>query len=130
MRKGPGSAYDKWNRSVVICKLPLLVKWSGHVGALHSNKTPSPHTKDLKQFRCLYTNSTRNPTQFICVTNDHEYVPPQWPKEKVQQDKQRSRKHTHKAKDRVTRTPIKTGGEHRGSGKVKMLGKYHRLKHI
>ena len=27
----------------------------------------------------------------------------QWPKEKVQKDKQRSTKHTHKAKDRITR---------------------------
>ena len=26
-----------------------------------------------------------------------------WPKEKVQKDKQRSKKHTHKTKDRVTR---------------------------
>ena len=38
----------------------------------------------------------------------------QWPKEKVQKDKQRSTKHTHKAKHRVTRTPQKTGC----SGKV------------
>jgi hypothetical protein len=30
---------------------------------------------------------------------------------KGQQDKQRSTKHTHKAKDRVTRTLLKTGGE-------------------
>jgi hypothetical protein len=30
----------------------------------------------------------------------------QWPKEKVQKDKQRSTKHTHK-----TRFPLKTGGE-------------------
>jgi hypothetical protein len=35
----------------------------------------------------------------------------QWPKEKVQKDKQRSTKHTHKTKDRVTRTPLKTGGK-------------------
>ena len=35
----------------------------------------------------------------------------QWPKEKVQRDKQRSTKHRHKTKDRVTRTPLKTGGE-------------------
>ena len=34
----------------------------------------------------------------------------QWPKEKVQTDKQRSTKHTHKTKDRATRTPLKTGG--------------------
>ena len=42
----------------------------------------------------------------------------QWPKEKVQRDKQRSIKHTFKTKDRVTRTPLKTGGEHRCSGRV------------
>jgi hypothetical protein len=29
----------------------------------------------------------------------------QWPKEKLQKDKQRSTKHTHKTKDRVTWTP-------------------------
>jgi hypothetical protein len=30
----------------------------------------------------------------------------QWPKEKVQKDKQRSTKHIYKTKDRVTRTPL------------------------
>ena len=39
-------------------------------------------------------------------------------KENVQIDKQRSTKHTHKTKDQVTRTPLKTGGEFRCSGKV------------
>ena len=33
----------------------------------------------------------------------------QWPKEKVQKDNQRSTKHTHIIKDRVTRNPLKTG---------------------
>ena len=33
----------------------------------------------------------------------------QWPKEKVQKDKQRTTKHTYKTKDRVPRTPLKTG---------------------
>jgi hypothetical protein len=42
----------------------------------------------------------------------------QWPKEKGQKDKQRSTKHTHKTKDRVTRTPLKTGGDLRCSGRV------------
>jgi hypothetical protein len=42
----------------------------------------------------------------------------QWSKEKVQKDKQRSTKHTYKTKDRVTRTPLKTGGELRCSGRV------------
>ena len=32
----------------------------------------------------------------------------QWTKEKGQKDKQRSTKHTHKTKDRVTRTPLKS----------------------
>jgi hypothetical protein len=32
-------------------------------------------------------------------------------KKKGQKDKQRSTKHTHKTKDRVTRTSLKTGGE-------------------
>ena len=41
----------------------------------------------------------------------------QWPKEKVQKDKQRSTKHTYKTKDRVTRTPLKTRGELRYAGK-------------
>ena len=39
-------------------------------------------------------------------------------KEKVQKDKQRSTKHTHQTKDRVTRTSLKTGGEIRCSGRV------------
>ena len=33
-------------------------------------------------------------------------------------DKQRSTKHTHKTKDRVTKTTLKTGGEFRYSGRV------------
>jgi hypothetical protein len=42
----------------------------------------------------------------------------QWPKEKGQKDKQWSTKHTHSTKDRVTRTPLKAGGELRCSGRV------------
>ena len=42
----------------------------------------------------------------------------QWSKEKVQKDKQRSTKHTHKTKDRVTRTPLKTGDELRCCGRI------------
>jgi hypothetical protein len=42
----------------------------------------------------------------------------QWPKEKAQKDKQGSTKHTHKIKDRVTRTPLKTGDERGCSGRV------------
>ena len=42
----------------------------------------------------------------------------QWPKEKVQKDKQWSTKHAYKTKERVTRTPLKTGDELRCSGRV------------
>jgi hypothetical protein len=42
----------------------------------------------------------------------------QWLSEQVQKDKQRSTKHTYKTKDRVTRTPLKPGGELRCSGRV------------
>ena len=46
--------------------------------------------------------------------NQNQYIEDEqtthWPKEKVQKDNQRStkHKHTHKTKDRVTRTPLKT----------------------
>ena len=39
-------------------------------------------------------------------------------RKKVLKDKQRSAKHTHKTKDRVTRAPLKSGGELRCSGRV------------
>ena len=39
-------------------------------------------------------------------------------KKKVQKDKQRSTKHTHKTEDRIARTPLKTGGELMCSGRV------------
>jgi len=50
------------------------------------------------------------------------FKPTQWPKEKVQKDKQRSTKHTHKTKDRVKLTPLKTEDELRYSGRVSDFG--------
>jgi hypothetical protein len=38
----------------------------------------------------------------------------QWPKEKLQKDKQRSTKRKYKNKDRITRTPLKPGGAQEG----------------
>ena len=54
----------------------------------------------------------------------------QWPKEKVQKDKQRSRKHTHKTKDRVTRTPLKSGGELWCSGMVSSYSSTSGTRHV
>ena len=42
----------------------------------------------------------------------------QWPQVKVQKDKQRSIKHTQKTKDRVTQTPLKTGGDLKSFGGI------------
>ena len=54
--------------------------------------------------------------------NQHPYIKEeqttQWLKKKVQKGKKRSTKHTHKTKDRVTRTLLKPMGEIRCSGRV------------
>ena len=56
------------------------------------------------------------------MSNQNPYIEeeqtPQLPKEKVQKNKQRSTKHTYKTEDRISRTPLKTGGEFRCSGRV------------
>ena len=59
---------------------------------------------------CRYQRGNQNP--YI------EEQTTQWPKEKVQKDKQQSTQHTHKTKERVTRTPLKTGSEFGCSGRV------------
>jgi len=51
---------------------------------------------------CRYQRGNQNP--YI-----EEGQTTQLPKEKVQNDKQRSTKHTHKTKDRVTSTLLKRG---------------------
>jgi hypothetical protein len=50
----------------------------------------------------------------------------QWPKEKVQKDKQRSTKHTYKTKDRETRTPLKTGGDGLGRNVQSLWRTFHK----
>ena len=45
----------------------------------------------------------------ICISNKNRQH--NGKKEKVQKDEQRSTKYTHKTKDRVKRTPLKTGGK-------------------
>jgi hypothetical protein len=62
--------------------------------------------------------SDENPTAdylvlYVCYQNPYieDEQTTQWPKEKVQKDKQRSTKHTYNTKVRVTQTPLKSGGE-------------------
>ena len=52
-------------------------------------------------------------------THIEEEQTTQWPKEKSTKEQKTVNKiHTYKAKARVTRTPLKTGGELRCSGRV------------
>ena len=58
-----------------------------------------------------YSRKSLKKSEGIQNTYNEEEQTTQWPKEKVQKDRQRSTKNTHKTKDRVTRTPQKTGDE-------------------
>jgi hypothetical protein len=59
----------------------------------------------LPTFFCGVRKARANQNPYI-----EEEQTTQWPKEKVQKDKQRSTKHTYKTEDRVTRTPQKNVG--------------------
>jgi hypothetical protein len=90
-----------------------------HVGILLYHFLNTAERKTI----CNYLNKMPKKTWFFGVRrvwryqrgNHNPYIEEeqttQWPKEKGQKDKQRSTKHTYKTKDRVTRTPLKTGGE-------------------
>jgi hypothetical protein len=56
--------------------------------------------------------------EYNCLALVLLYIEEEQTKEKVQEDKRRSTKQAHKTKNRVIRTPQKTGGEHRCSGRV------------
>jgi hypothetical protein len=59
----------------------------------------------------LYTRVETWKHLFLKGQSESVYRRTQWPKEKVHKIKQRSTKHIYKTKDRVARTPLKTGGE-------------------
>jgi hypothetical protein len=65
----------------------------------------------------------------ICSTCRQHFLvlTTQWPKEKVQRDKQQSTKHTYKIKDRVTRIPLKTRRELGCFGRVGSFCSTHRV---
>jgi hypothetical protein len=87
----------------------LLLKWSKIVWSKRSRYFLGTIQHTLRRV-WRYQRGNQNP--YI-----EEEQTTQWPKKKVQKDKQRSTKHTYKTKDRVTRTPVKTGGELRCSGR-------------
>jgi hypothetical protein len=71
-----------------------------------------PATPDKQFARRVWRYQRGNQNPYI------EEQTTQWPKEKVQKDKQRSTKHTYKTKDWVTRTPLKSVGELRCFGRA------------
>jgi len=60
---------------------------------------------DISSTWCTRKKSLKIPKVYSDSVNGEELTT-QWPKEKVQKDKQRSTKHTHRTTDRVTRTPL------------------------
>jgi hypothetical protein len=74
--------------------------------------------KELVAIRFIFWHTNKKSLQIPKGQSKSVYRTTQWPKEKVQKDKQLSTKHIYKTKDRVTRNPLKTGGELRCSGRV------------
>ena len=92
---------------------------------LRGNENPSMEEQTIQWTKQKVKKSKQLSIRRVCIYqrgNQNPYIKEeqttQWPKEKVQKDKQRSTKHTYKTKDRVTRTPLNTGGEFRCPGRV------------
>ena len=88
--------------------LILLVKQVIDYRGMVSTITKQYETTKLKN-KLIETNESNKKRQ---RGNQNPYIEEeqrtQWPKVKVQKDKQWTTKHTYKAKDRVTRTPLKS----------------------
>ena len=72
-------------------------------------------TKRMEKLKLVFPPVSKKEFEDTKGSNQNLYIEEeeqttQRPKEKGQKDKQRSTKHTHKTKDRVTRTPLKTWG--------------------
>ena len=95
------------------CK--IIIAWNGCLlMSLMPNYKSRHHIRKLSNnIRRVWRYQRGNQNPYI-----EEEQTTQWPKEKVQKDKQWSTKHAYKTKDRVTRTPLKTGGELRCSRSV------------
>ena len=84
-----------------------MYEYPGDISSEKQNVYNTKDNIDMKYYKKrLMIPKGGNPNPY----NEEEQTT-QWPKDKVQKDKQRSKKHTHKTKGRLTRTPLKTGGE-------------------
>jgi hypothetical protein len=104
----------------VQCQLPFLNYW----WKKPSYRPPITQLQTPVIIRRVWRYQRRNHNSYI-----EEEQTIQWPKEKVQKDKQRSTKHTYKTKDRVTWTPLKTEGELRCSHNSLANTSYHDVSH-
>jgi hypothetical protein len=98
----------------------VAIPWNIQVKYIHTHTNIGSNTlKYIGQIiiRRLWRYQRGNQNLYI-----EEEQTTQWPKEKVQKDKQRLTKHTYKTIERVTRTPLQTGGEFRCSGRVNSSG--------
>ena len=74
----------------------------------------TPRNQEFNEYTCI--DYSRGPTKKILKIqrgNMNQYIEEQttqWQKKYVQEDKQLYTKYTHKTKDRIKRTPLKTGG--------------------
>jgi hypothetical protein len=104
----PWKLSTSWGHTKVLFWLPL---WYPQTLLLNQ------HNIVCSKFYKLYKyniNISHNKTTVQLYIEEEQTT--QWPKEKVQKDKQRSTSHKYKTKDLVTRTPLKIGGELRCSG--------------
>ena len=109
--------YCLWHRNTLRTAIKALFLWYFYIPVFHW--IPSELHLNNIHFSLLmssrrvwrYQRSKQNP--YI-----EEEQTTQWSSEKVQKDKQLSTKHTYKTKERITQTPLKTGGQLRCSGRV------------
>ena len=94
----------QWNIQIVSWKIIIKIE---ELLILFVKIKSKEHVQYLMSVRRVWRYQRGNQNPYI-----EEEQTTQWPKEKVQKDKQRSTKH------KVTRTPLKTGGEVRCSGRV------------
>ena len=99
-----------FNCNIFPSHIMLLFIWT------HKTSLTLPLVIDVLSQRRVWRYQRGNQNPYI-----EEEQTTQWPREKAQKGKQWSTKHTHKSKDRVKQTPLKTGNELGCSGKGKLF---------
>jgi hypothetical protein len=112
--------------------ISLFVSFSADSPFLNASNVYKIYTSTFKYW---YTNISCSQLRNVWRYHRGNYNPQiaeeqktKWPKENVQKNKQRSTKHAHKTKVRVTRTPLNPGGEFRCSEKSGKHNIFHMKK--